>query len=142
MAPGPLPKPREQRARRNIPNRGEWVDLAPITTPILPELPELAGTDWNARTRRLWEGFRFDPVTATFGPSEIALTIEWAHIHARAARDADAAMLRISAAMLDKLGLTPKGKRDLRYRVTTDAPAPVLASVTDMTTKRRPLPKK
>ena len=115
---GPAPKPADQRRRRNQPARGEWVTLPELTTPILPSLPKRAtGTgSWSAQTKRAWDAWRKDPATTQFGPADIQLAIDAAYLYAEFARG------RISVASeirqrLDSLGLSPKGKRDLRWRV-------------------------
>ena len=126
MAPGPLPKLPEQRARRNAPQRGEWQELYDISEPTLPELPELDGDVWSKRTLRLYDGWRYDPASSLFGPSEIAMTVEAAHIYEKAVREKNASMLNTATAWMDRLGLTPKGKRDLRLRVVRQPKAPVV----------------
>lgn len=110
------PAPAETRRRRNEPARGEWVDLAPLGAPVLPELPEL-----SEDAREMWEAWRSDPVTAQWSIADVA--------YAKATiRMLDAGKTKPSEIRLrmDGLGLTPKGKRDLRWRVPTD-PAPAKA---------------
>jgi hypothetical protein len=63
MSPGPPPKDAQARRRRNRPAPGEWVDLFPLEAPVLPELPE---GDWSDDTRKTWEAWRSDPVTAQY----------------------------------------------------------------------------
>jgi hypothetical protein len=64
---GAAPKDPAQRRRRNVPQRGEWVDLAWLDEPCLPE----AEAHWSEPVRRLWDkGWRWDPVVATYGPAE------------------------------------------------------------------------
>lgn len=137
MAPGRLPKDPGQRRRYNQPARGEWIDLKPLEETVLPELDE----DWLEWTttrdkdgnpievrrgvsRRMWEAWRRSPVTSQYGPEDIAACCYLAEaFHSLS----DASRF----AMMDRLGLTPKGKRDLRWRTPAEVktlaeqPAPV-----------------
>lgn len=129
--PGPAPKFPEKRARANKPVSGEWVSVEPIEDPILPELPDDDGMTWNTRTRRLWKGWQRDPATRLYGESEVAMATELAFMHAKAVRgDDNAPPWSVITGWMDRLGLTPKGKKDLRIRVVRAAePAPVLTIV-------------
>lgn len=118
---GTGPAPAEQRRRTNAPQRGEWVDLPPLEAPILPELPELAdGEEWSARARMTWAAWRADPVTAQWSPADVAYALDAIALYeGMTASNANEVRLR-----MDGLGLTPKGKRDLRWRVQPAAAAP------------------
>lgn len=113
------PAPAENRRRRNEPARGEWVDLPPLERPVLPELPERTdGEAWSGRAVTLWAAWRADPVTQVWSPADIAYALDTIALY-EAAADSKPNEVRLR---MDGLGLTPKGKRDLRYRV---ASAPV-----------------
>lgn len=120
---GPAPKPQDQRRRTNKPARGEWVDLPAVdpAAPVLGDLPKRArGTGrWHARTVAAWESWRLDPATTQYGPAEIAAAIElaWLHTDSIVEGDPKAAEIRLR---MDGLGLTAKGKRDLRWRAPTE----------------------
>lgn len=120
---GPAPKPASERRNRTEPSRGDWVDLKPLTKPILPALPRRAkGTGvWSARTRRMYDGWRADPVTQTYGETEIAAVLELAHLQEELSRGKLSLAPEIRQ-RADGLGLTLKGKRDLRFRIVTDEP--------------------
>lgn len=131
---GPAPKPEGQRRRQNVPERGEWADLPPLEAPVLPELD--SSRDWHPRTTALWDAWRVDPASGMFGPAEIAAAVELAWLVDEFAtgnvrvegEDRQAARERVTPAELrlrmDGLGLTAKGKRDLRWRSTAEhAPA-------------------
>ena len=113
--PGPVPQ--NSRRRRNIPARGEWIDLPPLERPVLPELPERGdGEAWSAMTQATWEAWRRDPVTAQYSPADIAYALDAIRLYDRMTpRSANEVRLR-----MDGLGLTPKGKRDLRWRVVEE----------------------
>src|SRR4051812_11646585 len=116
--PGQGPPPKRNRQRRNVPARGEWVDLAPLTDFVLPELP--ANEDWSPRTLAAWESWRTDPVTALYGPSELQNALDLAYIYEGWVRgDVQPTEVR---QWLDRLGLNAKGKRDLRWRLKDEAP--------------------
>jgi hypothetical protein len=113
---GPAPKDADQRARANPPERGEWVGLPPLDTPVLPLLPKRTAKEepWSARTRRTWASWREDWVTGAFGPSEIAMAIDLAYVFEDAVRDSKPTRWAEVRQWMDRLGLTMKGKRDLR----------------------------
>lgn len=113
--PGPAPKPASERANRTLPARGEWVDVAAPERPILPELP--AG-QWSDRTVAYWRGLQADPVTSTFGSAEIAQCVELAYLHMLALDSEKVSAWSELRQREDRLGLSLKGKRDLRFRVT------------------------
>lgn len=111
--PGPPPKDPGARRRRNAPARGEWVDLDPLPAPILDPLPDLEGEAWSPNTFAMWEAWRADPVTAFWTPADLAYAMDTIMLH-QAMTPSNANEIRLR---MDGLGLTPKGKRDLRYRV-------------------------
>jgi hypothetical protein len=123
---GPAPKAPGERRRYNQPARGEWVDLEPLQEPVLPEYdPEWSG--WTTvRTRegdeyeirsgvspQMWEAWRSSPVTSQYGPEDVAACC---YLGERFHSLPDSSRL----ALMDKLGLTPKGKRDLRWRTPAE----------------------
>lgn len=110
---GPAPKDPGARRRRNEPARGEWVDLEPLAEPVLPELPPLEGEEWPENTRSTWEAWRRDPVSAQWTPADVAFALDTILLHA-GMTPSNASEVRLR---MDALGLTPKGKRDLRWRV-------------------------
>jgi len=118
---GPAPKPKEQRRNRGAPARGEWVDLPAVDDPILPELPKRPrGTGrWHARTAAAWAAWRRDPATTQYGPAEVAAALELAWLHTDSIVDGEPKASEIRLRM-DGLGLTAKGKRDLRWRAPTE----------------------
>lgn len=117
---GFAPKPKEQRRNRTEPARGEWVDLPPLDVPVLPEVDGLC-----PRAQALYDAWRADPVTSTFGPSEVAAAVELARLHDEfeSGGDPELKFQRVSPSELrlrmDGLGLTLKGKRDLRVRLVS-----------------------
>jgi hypothetical protein len=102
---GRPPKDPGQRRRYNQPARSEWVDLTPLEHPVLPD----ASGGWPANGRRAWRAWRQDPVTTQWGPSEIFAARELARLY-------DRLPYHEQRLRMDGLGLTSKGKRDLRWR--------------------------
>jgi hypothetical protein len=125
---GPAPKDPAQRRRRNAPARGEWVHLKPLAKPVLPTLPKRGQYEgpWSARTRDAWAAWRQDPVTGTYSSADIAAAVELAWLFEAAVHGKEkTSEVRLR---MDGLGLTPKGKRDLRLRLLSenDEPAEVI----------------
>ena len=112
------PAPKANRQRRNDPTRGEWVDLPPLERPILPELP--AG-EWSERTQTAWAAWRKDPVTGQYSDADVQAAIDLAYTYEQWVREPSAAIAAEMRQRQDRLGLNPKGKRDLRWRVTEPA---------------------
>lgn len=117
---GPAPKPPEARRNRTPPARGEWVDLPAVEAPVLPALPE---GEWHPRTVAMYSAWSLDPAATQFGPAEVAAVLELAYLldaHVCGDREAKAAEVRLR---MDGLGLSAKGKRDLRWRAPTETAA-------------------
>jgi hypothetical protein len=113
------PAPAETRRRSSAPARGDWVYLPPLTKPVLPALPKRAkGTGaWSARTRAAWKAWRSDRVTGEYSVADIQAAIDLAYLYEEWVRGADvAAEIRQRQ---DRLGLNPKGKRDLRWKAAS-----------------------
>ena len=95
-----------------MPARGEWVDLAPLEQPVLQALPRRSNRPWSADAKRIWAAWRMDPVTAMWSPSDVEYALETISLRESPLTTASEIRLR-----MDGLGLTPKGKRDLRWRI-------------------------
>src|SRR5688572_3573731 len=116
---GPPPKPPEERARTNGPERGDWVTLPPLAKPVLPALPRRTKGEgpWSTRTNRMWSAWRRDWVTGCYGDAEVAMAVELAYVYEDAVRDSKPTRWAEARQWMDRLGLTMKGKRDLRLRL-------------------------
>lgn len=127
--PGPPPKDRDQRRRQNEPARGEWIDLSAVDldAPVLPELPKRPrGTGkWHPRVVAAWAAWRSDPATTQYGPAEVAAAVELAWVMDDMVRGGAATLVSAVQRRSDGLGLTAKGKRDLRWRppISSEEPA-------------------
>ena len=117
---GPPPKDPGARRRGQTPGRGEWVDLPPLEHTVLPELPAFfrGRAKWSARTLAAWDAWRQDSATGQYGPADIAAAVELAYVMEAAVRGEEKpAEVRLR---MDGLGLSPKGRRDLRWRTPAD----------------------
>ena len=107
---GPAPKPSSQRRRHGQPLRSEWVQLEPLVDPVLPP----AKREWGDNAKRAWAAWRQDPVTAQWGPADVFFAMEICRLF----DELPASELRLRC---DNVGVTPKGKRDLRWRTPEEA---------------------
>src|SRR4029077_3858645 len=106
---GPVPKDPGQRRRYNQPARGEWIELELLEAPILGP--------YNRRRfsvpARMWNAWRNDAVTSQYGDADFAAIEELAVRY-------EGLMPSEQRLRMDGLGLTPKGKRDLRWRTPNE----------------------
>jgi hypothetical protein len=118
------PAPAEKRRRRNEPARGDWTDLRELDKPVLPALPKREkGTGrWSPRTRAAWSAWRCDAVTAQYGPADVQAAIDLAFLYEEWVRGERQLAAEIRQRQ-DRLGLNPKGKRDLRWRAPHEEPS-------------------
>lgn len=109
---GPAPKLPSQRRNTTKPQRGEWVDLQPVTEPV----PKLPRGRWSARTKAAWESWWTDRASTQWTEADRHSVVELAYLHGELAGGRVTVAAEIRQRM-DGLGLTQKGKRDLRWRV-------------------------
>lgn len=151
--PGPPPKPPEQRRRSNLPERGEWIDLhtpelGEPAQPPLSELPIARDVDWSDASKERWEVWCRDPVSAYWAVGDVMLAVDTLAIF-HAHEQGESLPLTEIARRLDRLALTPAGKRNLRFRIrfapfeqpvvepTPDAPEqPSAPNVTPISSRR------
>jgi hypothetical protein len=117
---GPAPKAFDQRRNHHAPLRGEWVELPPLRRRVLPPLPR--DEDWSPRTTRAWNAWGKDPATGMFGPAELQHALDLAYLYEQWVEKGGATLASEIRQRQDMLGLTPKGKQDRRWHVTTEAP--------------------
>jgi hypothetical protein len=106
---GAAPRGLGNRRKYGQPARGEWVDLeAEVTEPVLPPWhPEMTVPQW------LWEAWMWSPETLVYSKADIAYICELG-------RRYDKLQPNEQRLRMDALGLSPKGKRDLRLRTPLD----------------------
>jgi hypothetical protein len=117
---GPAPKAFEQRRNHHEPLRGEWITVAAGSKSALSALPK---DSWSPRTKRAWKAWSSDPVTSLYGPAEAQLALDLAYIYEQWVQDPSSSLAGEIRQRQDGLGLSPKGKQDRRWRVSTEAPA-------------------
>lgn len=136
---GPAPKLPHERRNRVPPQRGEWVDLKPLDTPVLPSLPkrERGSGTWSARTKAAWKAWREDPVTSQYGPADTQAALDLVFLYEEWVRG-NLSLTTEVRHLRDRLGLNPKGKRDLRWRIVEKkAEAPRRTSSTNSQRRAR-----
>lgn len=119
---GQGPPPSTNRQRSGAPKRGDWLDLPRVVTePVLPPLPKRrkGQGEWSAQTKRAWESWKEDPATTQYGPADIQNAIDLAYLHHEFSQG-EVKLAPEIRLRLDGLGLSAKGKRDLRWRVEAD----------------------
>jgi hypothetical protein len=121
MTPGPSPKDARARRRRNAPAGGEWIDLLPLEKPILQPLDD--DDEWSERARNTWQAWREDPATSQWSPAHIAFATDTLVLVELNEREPSSSLVSEIRLRLTDLGLTPKGRRNLRWR---NAPAEVV----------------
>lgn len=124
MPRGPLPKPEHARRRRTPPVH-DWTELPdPYSGPI-PTLP--SGGDWTTHTRRWWNRIWRTRAASMWTPEDRPALEELALLRQafwQGGHQALAGEIRLRS---DALGLTPRGRQQLRWRVTELEPEPTRA---------------
>ena len=117
---GKAPKAKEERRNAHAPRRGEWLPLPPENTSKPPAMPTAPRGGWAAGTRSAWKQWWRDPASLTWTPGDIESLRQLAYLH----HDFERMEVRGKASMasevrqrMDGLGLTQKGKRDLRLQI-------------------------
>ena len=135
--PGPAPKSKDERRRRNKPVH-EWVVLSETYEGDIPKLPGPKtgkSAKWDSETREWWETIWRTPMATQWNEGDVPALIELAMLR-QAFMDGDMSVRSELRQRSDRFGLTPKGRRDLRWVITeADAeraglPDQPLASVT------------
>lgn len=125
--PGPAPKDKETRARRNKPKTGDWVVLPEKNDGAAPPLPRIKGLRWLKDTRDWWSTIWASPMATQWQDADVPGLVDLAVC--RQQREEMKTANRIGEQMKlaqyierreDKFGLTPKGRRDLRWVITEE----------------------
>lgn len=130
----PEPKKPEERRHAKKPARGEWQDLEPLAKPVLSALParQPDGEPWNPMAKAAWEAWRADPVSRTWGKADIDYALDTLLLYWKFERNAAEIRLR-----WDTLGMTPKGRRDLRLRLPQETASEVRSEANRQRRKTR-----
>lgn len=119
---GPAPKDPAQRRTRHEPQRGEWSELPPRNPARPPAMRAAPAGGWATGTRAAWKAWWADPASLIWTPAERDAVFQLAMLHHLLERGEISRASEVRLRM-DGLGLTPKGKRELRLRVVVEAPA-------------------
>ena len=116
---GFAPKDPSQRRNKTAPARGDWIDL-PVENPTpAPKMPKPTNGRWAAGTKTAWLAWWRDPASLTWGPADVEAVRQLAYLldEMECGKLSLAGEIRLRTA---ELGLSQKGKRDLRLRVVSD----------------------
>ena|SRR5579859_35711 len=105
---GAAPKLPEQRRNRHEPKRGEWVEIPRVGLGAPAPDPS-----WNAETVLAWNSWWDDPASTQWTAADVGSVRYLARLF-------DLGSVSIANEMrlrMDGLGLTQKGKRDMRWRI-------------------------
>lgn len=140
---GQAPKPKTQRVNRHTPTRGEWTTLPdrPYDGPR-PTLPRIAG-GLAASSKKTWDRWWSSPMAHLWTEGQWEQLVRAIAIEDQTARLLRAGDLRGLSSLLaelrhleDNLGISEKGRRDLRWRLPTDQDAEVVP-IDQAPTKRK-----
>ena len=107
------PAPAEHRRRNNEPARGDWIYLDPSAPTELPELP--ADCEWSDRAVEAWGMWRDDPASSVYSTADVSFALDTIRLYNEGMTASMAKEVRMR---MTDLGLTPEGKRKLRYRLS------------------------
>lgn len=110
------PAPAEKRRHNGQLARGDWVTLESSAPTALPPLPD--DTEWSDRAVDAWGRWCDDPATSVYTSADVAFALDTIRLYNEGM---SASMAKEVRMRMTDLGLTPEGKRKLRYRVSQDA---------------------
>src|SRR3954451_12612547 len=111
MSGGPALKPKEQRINRHPPRAGEWVDIDPPDERQLPELEDTDERVWTQRQRMLWEVWAWSAEATQWNPADVLYALDLLVMM----DNTPVTLVAEVRIRMTCLGLSPKGKRDLRW---------------------------
>jgi hypothetical protein len=118
-SPGPAPKHPSERRNRTAPVRGEFIE---IDKPVLNKdeiklraLTSLEQARLNHKARQKWRIWRREPVTRFWTQSEVDFALDTLELFNCDDWTRNAGEIRLR---MDRLALTPEGKKRQRYKIT------------------------
>lgn len=117
---GRAPKAPEQRRNHHDPRRGEWQRIfAPTKAP--PKMPARGKGrgSWSTRTTKAWKSWWRDPASTMWTAADVDLVEHLADVFEEWVRDPRASVAAECRQLRDSLGLTPKGRQDRRWFVSS-----------------------
>ncbi len=140
MTPGPPPKDRNARRRHNTPAGGEWIDLLPLEQPVARPLPPRGGEgEWSQRAQAHWDAWCRDPANTRWSSGDVAFAIDTLRLVDLFDRQPTGSLAGEIRLRMDTLGLTPKGKRNLRWRIAKPGEAVEQPAASSRSRSRRRL---
>jgi len=126
--PGPPPKLPSNRRRRNPPAGGEWTMLGdpPSKRPALPRPYPKGG--WSPAAKTAWKSWWSSPVASMWDPSDhdtVEMLLRLIHNWDPPTASQATAIQRFK----NGLGLTPAGRRQLRWMFPREEPDPADAVI-------------
>jgi hypothetical protein len=113
----PGPPPKQQRRRRNLPERGEWVELEPRKGPT-PKCPVPLDRSQAAQWRELWKS----PMASMWQKEDVPGLARVLVLRPLVLQTFDTKLMSELRQLEDRFGLTPKGRRDLRWLIPDTEP--------------------
>lgn len=117
--PGPAPKSKDQRRNRHKPKTGDWVVLPKTHDATPPALPAVKGFRWLKSTKDWWAAIWKSPMASQWQESDVFGLVELAMLR-QSFLEGDLRLAEKITVKSDKFGLTPKGRKDLRWVVTDE----------------------
>lgn len=115
---GAAPKHPSQRRNHIAPARGEWIELPkPSLEPDeirLRALKPFERAHFTPKAKAKWAVWRREPVTIYWSESDIDFALATLELYSCSDWTRHAAEIRLRE---DRLALTPKGKRDNRFKI-------------------------
>lgn len=142
-----MPAPKLQRQRTDKPARGEWQQLEPLETIILPDLDEIQMPpfceEWPYTAVKYWESWRESPVTARWTEDDIAFAVDTISQFASTSqmkKGSGGVPLAASEMRLrmESLGLTPEGRRKGRILLPEEDTPEEAENVTKLEDRKLP----
>jgi hypothetical protein len=115
--PGPAPKSKDERRRTNKPVH-EWVVLSTAYDGEIPPLPA-PKNQWKKDDHEWWESIWRTPMATQWQPGDVPALIELAKLR-QAMMKGEYKLASEVRQRSDKFGLTPRGRRDLRWIITEE----------------------
>jgi hypothetical protein len=115
--PGGAP-PKPDPLRRNKRPDDYWVDLPPANPAPAPKPP--TGSAFNAHGKRLWLMYWGTPMSTQWRDAETVQLVRLIQLDQRWSSDRDVRVLPEMRQLETALGLTPKARKELRWRIVED----------------------
>src|SRR6185295_17635171 len=115
---GPAPKGRGDRRNHHAPQRGDWTELHPPTSPPPALPPRGKGRGhWSPWTRAAWKSWWSDPASTQWTEADRDLVLHLADVYEWWVRESTATLASEVRQLRDALGLSPKGRQDRRWLI-------------------------